>query len=116
DHDEAIRLDPKFADAFYNRGNAYENKGDHDRAIANYSEAIRLNPTNLAAALGNRANSYAKKGNQARAIADYNEALRLDPTGALNLCNRGKTKLRMNDRSGNSDIAKARQLDASACR
>ncbi len=86
-----------------------------DRAIADYNEAIRLNP-NLANAFGNRANAYVRKGNNNGAIADYNEAIRLDPKGAVNLCNRGRVKLKINDASGNVDIAKARQLDASVCR
>ena len=32
DFDEAIRLDPKNADAFYNRGNAYAEQRQYDRA------------------------------------------------------------------------------------
>ena len=30
--------------AYYNRGFAYEEKGEHDQAIADYTEAIRLKP------------------------------------------------------------------------
>ena len=41
---EAIRLDPKFADAYNLRGNAYAGKGERLKAIADYTEAIRLNP------------------------------------------------------------------------
>jgi hypothetical protein len=48
--------------------------------------------------------------------ADFNEAIRHDPNDALAFCNRGKLKLNINDASGNADIAKARQLDASVCR
>jgi len=50
------------------------------------------------------------------AIADYNEAIRLDPKGAVNLCNRGRVKLKINDASGNVDIRKAKELDPSVCR
>jgi tetratricopeptide (TPR) repeat protein len=39
-----VRLDPAFADAFHHRGNAYRVLGDGERALADYSEAIRLNP------------------------------------------------------------------------
>ncbi len=31
--------------AYNNRGNAYVEKGDYDREISNYNEAIRINPT-----------------------------------------------------------------------
>ena len=34
---------------FYGRGVAYGKKGDNDRAIANYTEAIRLDPNNALA-------------------------------------------------------------------
>ena len=44
DFTEAIRLDPKYAEAYCNRGCAYRNKGDYDKAIADFTEAIRLNP------------------------------------------------------------------------
>jgi tetratricopeptide (TPR) repeat protein len=44
DYNEAIRLDPKSALAFGNRGIAYGKKGDNDRALADFDEAIRLNP------------------------------------------------------------------------
>jgi tetratricopeptide (TPR) repeat protein len=39
-----IRLDPNFAWAYNSRGNAYLAKGDHDHAVADFSEAIRLAP------------------------------------------------------------------------
>src|SRR6516165_1783137 len=44
DLSEAIRLDPKYAEAYYLRGVTYRNKGDSDHAIADFSEAIRLAP------------------------------------------------------------------------
>jgi len=41
---EAIRLKPDYADAYYNRGNARGDKGDHNGALKDYAEAIRLKP------------------------------------------------------------------------
>ena len=46
--------------AYINRGVAYERKGDNDRAIADYNEAIRLNPKN-AIAFNDRCFAYGKK-------------------------------------------------------
>jgi len=40
-YNEALRLNPKLAEAYVNRGLAYENLGDHDRTIADCTEAIR---------------------------------------------------------------------------
>jgi tetratricopeptide (TPR) repeat protein len=42
---EAIRLDPKLAEAYYNRGFSYAEKGEYNKAIADYTEAIQLDPT-----------------------------------------------------------------------
>ena len=74
--------------AFQNRGNAHGDKGDIDRAIADYSEAIRLDPK-FAMAFQNRGNAYSDKGDNDRAIADYSEAIRLDPTSARAFVGRG---------------------------
>ena len=93
EYNEAIRLTPKYAQAYFNRGNAYrgtayDHKGDADRAIANYSEAIRLD-SNYPYAYNNRGNAYYHKGDDDRAIADYSEAIRLDPKYAQAYFNRG---------------------------
>jgi tetratricopeptide (TPR) repeat protein len=48
-------------DAFYNRGTAYRDKREYDRAIQDLNEAIRLDP-NLALAYDNRGNAYSRKG------------------------------------------------------
>ena len=65
--------------AFFDRGNAYSDKGDNDRAIADYSEAIRLDPKHSPRPTQRRGLAYRDKGDYDRAIADYNEAIRLDP-------------------------------------
>ncbi|MGB6446659.1 MAG: tetratricopeptide repeat protein [Xanthobacteraceae bacterium] len=44
DYDRAIALDPGFALAYNNRGAAYGKKGDLDCAIADYQQALRVNP------------------------------------------------------------------------
>jgi tetratricopeptide (TPR) repeat protein len=116
DFNEAIRLDPNNAVQLSNRGNAYIKKGDNDRAIADYNEAIRLDPT-LARAFTGRGFAYMRKGSNNQAMADYSEAIRLRPDFAAGAyCNRGRLKLQLNQASGNSDIAKARQLGGSDCR
>jgi tetratricopeptide (TPR) repeat protein len=63
---------------YYNRGNTYQANGDNDRAIADFTEAIRLDPKYVRA-YNNRGNAYHDKGDNDRAIADYTEAIRLDP-------------------------------------
>jgi tetratricopeptide (TPR) repeat protein len=96
-------------------GNAAYSAGGFDKAIANFSEAIRFHPDD-ASAFNSRGNAYAGKGNLYRAIADYNEAIRLKPNYALAFCNRGIARQKLNNRGDNDDKAKARQLGASGCR
>ena len=70
---------------YFTRGNEWAAKKGYERAIAEYSEAIRLDP-NLAVAYVNRGHcSFAKEESEG-AIADYNEAIRLDPRLGT-LCN-----------------------------
>ncbi len=42
DHTEAIRLNPKLAEAYYNRGLVYREKGDNSKAEADMAEATKL--------------------------------------------------------------------------
>ena len=63
-------------------------RGDYDGAIADYTQAIRLDPNN-ANAYGNRGIAYGEKGDYDRAIADYNQAIRLDPNDPAAYYNRG---------------------------
>jgi lipoprotein NlpI len=63
------------------RGVAYYLKGDFDRAIADYDEAIRLNPKDRDA-LGLRGNAYKTKGDFGHAIADHDQLVQLDTRDA----------------------------------
>ena len=61
-----------------NRGLAYRDEGDYDRAIESFTKAIELNP-NYAVAYNNRGDVYRENGNFDRAIADYTKAIELKP-------------------------------------
>jgi tetratricopeptide (TPR) repeat protein len=77
DYDRAIRLVPGYAQAFYNRGLAYDDKGEPDRAIANYDQAIRLVPT-YAMAFYRRGLDLRGLGRQAPAEEDFAKARELN--------------------------------------
>jgi tetratricopeptide (TPR) repeat protein len=64
--------------AYSNRSNAYAEKGEYDRAIADFDKAIKLKPKD-AKAYSNRGNAYREKGDKERAIADYDKAIKLNP-------------------------------------
>ena len=83
------------AEIYYNRAVEYSKKGDDQRALADYSEAIRLKPD--AHALYNRGNIWASKKDYFRALADYSEAIRLDPNDADYYHNRGNIWLGQKD-------------------
>jgi tetratricopeptide (TPR) repeat protein len=44
EYTQAISLNPDDAEAYNNRGKAYEKKEDYDRAIADYNKASKLDP------------------------------------------------------------------------
>jgi len=72
---------------YNNRGAAYSRKGDFDRAIADYDEAIRLDPRQTLFHT-NRINAYAHKGDFDTAIAACDERIRLE-ANAVYYNNRG---------------------------
>jgi tetratricopeptide (TPR) repeat protein len=87
--------------AFNNRGNAYTNKGDYDRAIQDYARSIALDP-NFVRAFNNRGVAYRRKGDYDRALADFNESIKLNPKYANAFANRAETYLKLGryDRAG----------------
>jgi tetratricopeptide (TPR) repeat protein len=76
------------AQAFGHRGYAYVQKGNYDRAIQDYDEAIRLNPTFFGTFYA-RGDAYFYKNNYDRAIQDFDEAIRLNPSYAPAFHDRG---------------------------
>ena len=73
--------------AYYNRGNAHSAKGDFAAAIADYDEAIKLDPKN-ASALTNRGTAHSEKGDADAAFADFDEAIKRNPRYASAYFNR----------------------------
>jgi hypothetical protein len=77
----AIQADPLDTEARVLRGRAYMCRGRENAplAIADYNEAIRLNPDDYEAYY-NRAIAFRQKGDRRQALADEMHARRLDPT------------------------------------
>ncbi|MGR3311514.1 MAG: tetratricopeptide repeat protein [Candidatus Brocadiales bacterium] len=89
DYNKAIEINPKYAEAFNNRGNVYHSKGEYDRAILDYNEALKIN-SRYAKAFYNRGTAYGQgKGEYDRSILDFNEALEIIPRFAEAYNNRG---------------------------
>ena len=94
------------ARVYARRGGAYAAKGDVNRAVADYNESMRIDPTYPAAYL-NRGNVWFHRGDFDRAIADYNQAIQLDPDYAVAYVNRVTLLSKM---LGQSETRIARQL------
>lgn len=76
------------AQDYFAQGDYDYDQGNCDKAIANYTRAIELNP-NLAEAYNNRAYTYMVKKDYATALPDLNRALQLRPNYVNALMNRG---------------------------
>ena len=81
DYGRALKINPKYAEAYNYRGNAYRRKSEWKLALADYNEAIKVNPKE-GRYYRNRANTHRDLRDYSSALADYNEASRLDPKDA----------------------------------
>jgi tetratricopeptide (TPR) repeat protein len=84
------------AAAHVNRGIALRRKGDSDKALADYDEAVRLQP-DVATAFNGRGGIYNDRKEYDRAIAQFDEALRLRPGNPQFHNNRGNAWLGKRD-------------------
>jgi tetratricopeptide (TPR) repeat protein len=84
---ETLFLQPE-AVFFYNRACIYVIYNEYIRALADYTDAIRLNPDYTDAFI-NRGNVYIAKDDCDKAIADYTEAVRLNPADRETFKRRG---------------------------
>ncbi len=113
DYNEAIRLDPKYAPAFIERGLVYERKNDVSRAIADFGESIRLDPKGIltSTAYFQRGIIYMQIGDYNRAIADFTELIRRgNAATSLNLRGEAYMKLGQYDRAIADFDAAIRQI------
>jgi lipoprotein NlpI len=68
--------------AFNKRGVGYLDAGQNDRAIQDFDQAIKLNPTFVSTFSG-RGVAYTNKGYYDGAILDFDHAIKLDPGHAI---------------------------------
>jgi Flp pilus assembly protein TadD len=107
---KAIQKNPKFAEAYNNRGNAYRDLNKLQKAFADYNQAIRLKP-NYVQAYSNRGNIYYDLKKYKLAVNDYNKSISLKPDFRLAYLNRGLAYHQLKNRTlACKDLQKACQL------
>ena len=87
-YNEAIKLNPNYAETYFNRGVVYDELKNYQQAIFDYTKAIELNQ-NDTDAYNNRGTIYYVLGNYEQAISDYNQAIKLNPNYEFAYNNRG---------------------------
>jgi tetratricopeptide (TPR) repeat protein len=75
---QALRLDPGFADAHNELGLVFDRRGQWEEAVAQYREALRINPDHVEAH-NNLGLAFDRRGQMEEAVAQYREALRVNP-------------------------------------
>jgi tetratricopeptide (TPR) repeat protein len=87
--DRAIRLNPRYAIAYFMRAHTYMQLQEYRLALADYDRAIEIEPQ-LVSAYNNRGGLKAEKLNDVEgAIADYDRAIEIAPQLAQAYYNRG---------------------------
>jgi serine/threonine protein kinase len=100
----------KNAKAYFNRALENQNQGQLVLALADYTQAIELDPK-FAYAYINRGLVYEKQDQPDRALDDYNKVIKLDPKFATAYYNRGLVHKRLNNKAeAIADFQKAKSL------
>ena len=87
-HEVPLRESPQSSYDYVSRGYGYGEKGEYDKALADFDKAIALGLEN-ATVYGNRGMAYNGKGDYDRAMADFTKAIALDPKNATAYESRG---------------------------
>lgn len=124
DFAEAIKIDKKYATAYFNRCSVYNFKKEYDLAITECSQAIKLGPT-ADATIGSerlgkertisdyyseRGFAYYKKDDTVHAMIDLDNAIRLNPNNGRALKTRGSIYEAKGDSRAQADLTAAKLL------
>jgi tetratricopeptide (TPR) repeat protein len=88
-YSKAIALDPNYAEAYNERGNAYYKKNEYDPALKDYSKAIAIRH-DYADAYNNRARLYFHNKDYDKSLRDLDRLIELDHNNYYSYYNRGR--------------------------
>ena len=93
-YDQAIRLDPNYAEAYLGRGNVLFDLKRYDEALTAYNQAIQLNST-YAFGYHGRGNVLFDLKRYDEALAAYNQAIQLNSTYAFGYLSKGNALIEL---------------------
>lgn len=109
---EAIRLEPKFTDAYDKRGQVYYEQMKYDLADADYTKLIEFNPADLMGYMGLGRNCHAK-GQFDEAIRLFNKVAGMYPDYSSAFAFRAESYLAKNEYlKAIDDICRALEIDS----
>ncbi len=89
DYTQAIKLDPEYEKAYYNRGLANFQIGELDAAVADFSKTVLLDRDHVRAYY-HRGRTYSVQEDFEAAILDFTQAIQMDPSFAKAYKNRAQ--------------------------
>lgn len=109
--DQAIRIEPNYATAYYNLGTSYFHLQQFEKAAAAFQQAIKLHPT-YAEAFTNLGAVYMETAQYEKAVEVFQRAVRLKTDNAVALYNLGCVYIRLNKfKEAIDSLELAAQLD-----
>jgi Flp pilus assembly protein TadD len=85
-HNNALKIDPNYCEAWVNMGVTYRKKGDYDKAEDCYNKAMLIDP-NDPQLWSNLGSLHMVKGENDKAITEFEKALTLDNTMSATYAN-----------------------------
>lgn len=99
DYNNAIEINPEYANAYNNRGNIKAKQADYKGAIKDYNRAVQLSPQ-LVEAYCNRGLAKESLGDHYQALEDFDRAVELDSEYVDAYLRRGILKQDLKDYTG----------------